>query len=627
MLTRIVLSLIGLVSCAAFDTASAQVAVNVTTHHNDTFRTGWNSNETVLNASNVNSILFGVLAQTAVDDQVDAQPLVFNNVVYVVTENNTIYAIDAVAGTVLQSLNLGAPVPQNKLPGGCTNNANHVGISSTPVIDVTASVMYVVTYTYENNNPVYRIHEISLPNLTEITNTEITAAALLSDGQTVLNFTPQYQRQRAALLEANGNIYAAFASFCDLAANASRGWVLGWNAGTLTPLPANEMTNTQTNAQTPQPGTTNSKFNNFFLSSVWMSGYGIATDSSGDLFFTTGNSNTVQANNIQESVVRLSSDLTTVKDYFTPYNFEYLEGRDWDFGSGGLMVLPDQPGPVPHLAVAAGKSGYLYTMDRDPGMLGGYVPGGPDKPTAVVIHNCWCGPSYYVGADGIGRIVSSGGFSVYTYTINTAKKNPLTFEAKNTLPTWEQDQGFFTSISSNGTQAGSAVIWAVSRPIARTAPFNVSLYAFNAAAISGSLPQIYSAVAGTWPNVGGNANIVPTVANGRVYVASYKMLTMFGLLPSQMSPQSKVNRVPSVQAQSLALSGAANTAQSPSPAGSRIFGTIMSVDGDQVVVQLRSGKNVTVDLTEALKRFRSVIPSVGEHVEVRGSTEPGGTMT
>ena len=277
MISRLGLGLIGLAACAGVETASAQQSsVNVVTYHYDNLRTGWNQNETVLTTSNVNSSTFGPLARVALDDQVDAQPLIVNNVVYVATENDTVYAINASTGAILNSNHLGAPVAMSNLPGPCNNNGQHVGINSTPVINAVAGLMWVVTYTWENNAPVFRLHLLSLTNLTEIKNTIITASHTLSDGS-VNNFNPQYQRQRAALLLQNLNVYAAFSSFCDLGGNNSRGWVLGWQAETLTPLAANKLTDTQTLAQTPNGNS------NVFLSSIWMSGYGVASDSSGDL--------------------------------------------------------------------------------------------------------------------------------------------------------------------------------------------------------------------------------------------------------------------------------------------------------------------------------------------------------
>jgi hypothetical protein len=610
MFFQLALSFFGLVCWAAFAPASAQL--NVNTYHYDNPRSGWNQTETVLTASNVNSSSFGVVATVSLDDQVDAQPLIVTNTVYVATENNTIYAIDAASGAVIRSVNLGPPVPISALPGGCADNGHNVGITSTPVIDVAAQVMYVITYTYENSAAVYKIHKISMPSLSEITNRVISASALLSDGQSVFNFKAAYQRQRPALLEANGVVYAAFGSFCDFGANFSRGWVLGWSAGTLAPV-VNDLTDTQTALQTPHPPSPQGNFYNYYLSSIWMSGYGIASDASGDLFFATSNSDTVRTNNIQESAVRLSANLTTVRDYFTPYLFSQYDQNDEDFGSGGLMLVPPQAG-IPSRAVLAGKSGFLYIMSRQLGQMGGYVPGGPDNPQSVSIGGgCWCGPSYFIGSDGVGRIVTSGGNFVQTWK-NTASF-PTTYEAQYSLPVNVQDPGFFTSVSSNGTQAGSAIIWAVGRPTSASTP-DLTLYAFNGTAIDGSLPLLYSAVAGTWPNLNSNANTVPVVANGRVYVASYQTLTIFGLLPPSAFAAVK---------QAAPLKVTANPLYA-GPQGQRIFGTITSVSGDHIVVQLRSGMSVSVDLANALGRYESVIPVAGENVEVLGASLSDGSF-
>ena len=152
----------------------------------------------------------------------------------------------------------------------------------------------------------------------------------------------------------------------------------------------------------------------------------------------------MRTDNIQESAVRMSSDLTTVKDYFTPSNFVNLDDNDMDYGSGGLLVLPDQPAPVPHLAVAAGKDGRLFIINRDD--MGKYVAGGPDKPQNVNIVWCHCGQSYFVGSDGIGRVVSSGDTRAKTWKIDTSKPVALSLEGTS--------QSIFVSSeqSSNGLQ-------------------------------------------------------------------------------------------------------------------------------------------------------------------------------
>jgi len=143
----------GLVALAAFVLILSVTfaGAQVTTYHYDTRRTGWNSKETKLTPANVGSASFGQLLSVALDDQADAQPLVIpgvnitggthqgkHTVVYVATENNTIYAIDVNSGTILLSPNFGPPVPK---PLGCGNNGPNVGITSTPVIEVKSQTM------------------------------------------------------------------------------------------------------------------------------------------------------------------------------------------------------------------------------------------------------------------------------------------------------------------------------------------------------------------------------------------------------------------------------------------------------------------------------------------------------
>jgi len=527
-----VASLISALLIAAGSMAVAQVAV--TTYHNDNYRTGWNSSESTLTPANVNSSSFGPLFSVKLDDQVDAQPLVVpgvniaggvHDVVYVATENNTVYAIDADAGTVLLTTNLGTPV---QYPLGCGNNGPNVGINSTPVIDSSTGTLYVIDYIQLSGGVVqHRVHALDLGTLTDkVTPVVVAGSHTLTDG-TTFTFTAKYQRQRPALLLANGNVYAGFGSFCDFSANVSRGWLLGWNAATLAPLSANEVFDIQ--ASSP---------NTFFLSSIWMSGYGPAADDSGNIVFVTGNSDPSGTTydgvtNIQESVVKVSANLTSVVDLFTPSNQSNLDQNDTDFGSGGALVLPDQPGSLPHLVVAAGKYGSMYLMNGD--SLGGYSPNKNNVLATYGVGGCWCGESYFVDpGDGLARVVSSGGNRLQVWKLQTSPKPKLTGVASGTVSSGVQDPGFFTSVSSNGN--ANPIIWALSRPVSSSQPA-IGLYAFNPDAGGSKMTPLYKSHAGTWPNQGGNSNLVPTVANGKVYVASYAQLQVFGLKNLAKSPQ------------------------------------------------------------------------------------------
>jgi hypothetical protein len=165
----------------------------------------------------------------------------------------------------------------------------------------------------------------------------------------------------------------------------------------------------------------------------------------------------------------------------------------------------------------------MYLLNRD--NLGGYTHGGPDKVVGIVnIGGCWCGQSYF--SDGVGHIVSSGGSNVNVWRVETSPTVKMVNESTSPGIGGGQDPGFFTSVSSDDSKDG--IIWAVSRPT-NPSPANVSLFAFSAKPSGSTIPLLFQATAGTWPNTGGNANIVPVVANGKVFVASNKQVNIFGL--------------------------------------------------------------------------------------------------
>lgn len=585
--------------------------IAVTTYHYDNGRTGWDNDERILTQQNVNSGSFGLLQTVALDDQVDVQPLLIPNettttgtspgkhdVVYVATESNTVYAIDAASGAVLFSHNLGSPVPT---PLNCNNNGPNVGIDGTPVIDKHANVMYVIDYTMQGSQQAYYIHELSLSNLTDVvTPVLVTGSHELSDG-TTYTFAARYQRQRPALLESNGKVYAGFGSFCDFSASKSRGWLLGWQAGSLTPLAANRLNDVLASSQ-----------HNFFLSSIWMSGYGLAADPAGDVYFVTGNSDPSgtsynSVTNIAETVAKVSPDLTQLLSFFTPSDVGDLDEGDTDFGSGGVVVLPKSASRTP-LAAAAGKEGTMFLMHQK--NLGGYSPSGNHVVDSVNIGGCWCGQSYFNAAsDSAPRIVASGGNSVTVWKIAQSHGAKL-FQAGSSqgLP-GAQDPGFFTVVSSKGKSPG-AIIWAVTRP--NSVPGNINLFAIAAEPSSSGSPltTLYQAAAGTWTATGGNANIVPMVANGRVYVASSGQLDIFGLLGSNAKPGAPLMRA----------------AHAIPSAPHEITGTLVELSGSYLTLRTRSGRLVRIDDTDAVAHERSVPLIVGRQYDAGGTYGASGTL-
>ncbi len=154
----------------------------------------------------------------------------------------------------------------------------------------------------------------------------------------------------------------------------------------------------------------------------------------------------------------------------------------------------------------------MVTRPTTNNVLGTYSVGG-----------CWCGESYYVDpTDGVGRVVSSGGSTIELWKVQTSPKVALTKVSSSAYLGGQQDPGFFTTISSNGN--ANPIIWAVSRPQnSGTGPLH--LVAFNPdAGKTQSMKHLFTTTAGMWPNLGGNSNLVPVVANGQVFVASNKQL-------------------------------------------------------------------------------------------------------
>jgi hypothetical protein len=566
--------------------------VAVTTYHYNTQRTGWNNQEGVLTASKFPTT-FGLLQAVTLDDQVDAQPLVVpaeniaggtHDVVYVVTQNNSVYAIDASSGAILVERNLGAPVPT---PLGCGNNGPNVGITSTPVIDLALGEIFVMAYV-NGESPSYQLHALDMATLADAQPpVTVSASRKLSDGST-FSFNATFQRQRPGLLLQSGVLYAGFGSFCDFSANQSRGWVLGWNESGLTPLAHAELNDTQATSPT-----------SFFLSSVWMSGYGLAGNGS-NVFFSTGNSDCNfyddpencpshstydGVTNIQESVVKLNRGLSAREGVFTPSNVFSMDIADADLGAAGVMLMPTQRVGA-SLAAIVSKDGRLWLLDSS------NLSSALDMQQLAA--GCWCGPTYFQGSDGINRLISSAGNALQTWQVEVSPAPHLVTEATGYVQSSEQDPGFFTAVSSNGRKAGSAIIWAVARPTSTT---GLTLYAFSAAPQNGVLKQLYSAPAGVWPNLGGNANVVPVVANGKVFVASYQSLMIFG---------------PNGTAPSLAAS-LPRRAPSQLPAGytRRISGTLLSMDGTTLALLTRAGKIVQVDDSAAIANQRSAMLTIG----------------
>src|SRR3989454_7974331 len=221
---------------------------NVLTYHNDNARTGQNLNETLLTLSNVNSTNFGKLGFLSVDGLVDAEPLYvanltvagsLHNVVFIVTEHDSVYAFDADTFAQLWKVTVlgsGETTSDNR---GCGQVTPEIGITSTPVIDLSAGpngTIFVVAMSKDNfGNYHQRLHALDVTTGAELSGSpkEIQATYPTAGGGTT-TFAPGQYKERAGLLLLNGVVYTSWASHCDIAPYS--GWVMGYGESTLQQL-------------------------------------------------------------------------------------------------------------------------------------------------------------------------------------------------------------------------------------------------------------------------------------------------------------------------------------------------------------------------------------------------------
>ena len=555
-----VLSAGGLVLALASLPVGAQVSV--WTYHNDNYRTGQNTSETILNLTNVNSASFGRLFTNTVDGMVYAQPLYVpgvavpgqgtHNLLFIATEHNTVYAFDAdvpaAAGGLLWKTNLG-PAAVTTIPGGFaepnfgtrynggkfTDIEPEVGITGTPVIDLSSGTLYVDAFTGvvgATTNYFHTLHALNITNGTErsfspvMITASVAGTGVDSSGGRV-TFNPKQENQRPALTLAGGIVYVAYAGYADT--DPYHGWVIGFNATNLVQL-TNYVFCTDPNASVATFGV------NAAEAGIWMGGGGLAVDSNTNLYFEVGNGSFSATNNsgnvdFGDSFMKLSTtNGLKVADYFTPWNQAALQAADKDLGSGGLLLLPDQPGVFPHELLGAGKQGQIYVINRDQMTTNNGHFDATNVFDFVVQTNIgpikysFDTPAYfngriYYGAEG-------DNLKIFLVT-NGLLSTPAVSTSTRTFP----NKGSTPSVSANGTNNG--ILWALQMPA--TLGNAGTLVAYNATNLTTELYNSGQA-AGNRDLLGAGVKFaVPTVADGKVFVGSSNSVSVFGLLGGTFS--------------------------------------------------------------------------------------------
>jgi hypothetical protein len=334
-------------SCTATAAANVDVA-NYTARKGGGGLLGAQTNELALNPANVNLNSFGLSWTFPVDAWINAQPLYMNalmingvphNVVFVVTANDSVYAIDGDTGAQLWQVSL-IPPGATAVSGTAVGFASApiIGILGTPVIDPSTNTMYVVSETSEQNATYFphRLHALDLATGNE----KLGGPVLVNDPQ----MAPVHKLQRTGLSLANGNIYFGIGSMQDI--QPYHGLVFAFNAQTLAEQAV--WVSTPTGSE----------------GGVWMGSSAPSVDENGNIYVTTGNGTLDGTVNFGEAAVKLSPALQPL-DYFAPYNYLTYNASDVDLGSGAVMVVPDQPGSHPHELIACGKPTPVYVLDRD----------------------------------------------------------------------------------------------------------------------------------------------------------------------------------------------------------------------------------------------------------------------
>jgi hypothetical protein len=404
--------------------------------------------------------------------------------------------------------------------GTYTDFSGNIGIVGTPVIDGATRTMFFVARSTSGTSFVQHLHAVNIVDGSEVAGapTQITATSPGNgDGSVngVITFNAQRQNQRQGLTLVNGTVYVTFSSHCDW--NPYHGWVLGYDASSL------------------QQRVVYNDTPNGEAGGMWESGTGMAADGAGNLYVVTGNGTVgdagdpTSATNRGSSALKLTPSGSTlhVASYFTPFNYQYLNDNDLDYGGMGALLIPNST-----TYVTGGKDGNLYLLNGD--AMGGYNPSSNQVQQVVPIRsaaNMHCQAAYFKG---------SAKEFVYVWSENDLLRaipfdrssNLLvpqsTVSSNATGPTGQS--GAVLSISSNGSQGGTGILWA-SYASSGDAEHDVSpgiLRAFDANDVT---KQLWNNQLNARDNAGTYAKFAsPTIANGHVYLPTFShRIVAYGL--------------------------------------------------------------------------------------------------
>ncbi|HEY1949158.1 MAG TPA: PQQ-binding-like beta-propeller repeat protein [Bryobacteraceae bacterium] len=511
----------------ALSAAASAAAQDVLTWHNDNARTGQNLTERSLTLQNVNAKTFGKLFVIQVDGKVDAEPLYVHqleipnqgprNVLFVATEHDSLYALDADTGKEFWHIRLLGSEETSSDNRNCGQITPEIGITATPVIDRRQDTIYVVAMSKDSQGRYrQRLHALNLQTGAEKFGGPVEIHAEFPGANA---FDPKQYAERAALLLLNGAIYTTWTSHCDH--NPYNGWIIAYNARTLK----------QTAALNLTP--------NGEEGAIWQSGAGPASDPQGNMYVMVANGTFDTALNSNgfpsrgdfgNSFVKISTsnERLSVADYFTMFNVAAENATDGDLGSGGPLVLPemkDASGRTWRLVVGAGKDLNIYLANRV--AMGKFNPRGNldiyQELSQAMKHNFSRPiPAYFNGR----LYYASTDDTLREFRFQNARLLPE--PASHTASIFGYP-GATPSVSANGSH--DAILWAVEN-VNFWANENAKpavLHAYAATDLSRELYNSNQAPSGRDHFGIGNKFTTPMIANGKVYVGTTDGVAVFGL--------------------------------------------------------------------------------------------------
>lgn len=517
---------------SAIGTATVEVTTfqGTLTWRNDNMRSGVNNQELALAPGTINSGNFGKLFACQIDGYAYAQPLYVpnlsiqggtHNVVFVATETDSVFAFDADANPCIQlwhtslipSGSQAIATPNFDLPNA--NIVPSIGITGTPVIDVSSNTLYVAAASVSmGENSTYNEQLYALDLATGQPTIQPNGIQFSTPASQGAPFSSKVENQRAGLLLDNGSVYVAFGSY--ESQDDYHGWLLEYDASTLT----------QTGAFNVTPSA--------IQGGIWQSAGGPSADANHNVYVVTGDGpfDAYRGGmSYSDSFLRFeTAGGLSVSDYFSPCNQAMLQVNGLDVGASAPLLLPDSAGSAaqPHLMIGGSKGGSIYVVNRDD--LGEF---GAAEATEA---NCSDLPRAQTVPVG-GAILSTPLFwnnSVYVASANgNLQSFPMTGGILSSSASGSQSpetlgpQGATPTISSNGTSY--AVLWLIdSSGALATANTPAILRAYDPNNLSN---EIYNSAMVASDTAGLAVKFtVPTVANGKVYVGTQTELDVYGLL-------------------------------------------------------------------------------------------------